>query len=137
MKYIATLIAGILLISNAFSVFAKENQSISANEFLSLTKIDNPASKKDSSGVLLLDVRTVNEYNNGHIPGAINIPVAELPDALAKLSDKSQQIVVYCRSGKRAGRAISFLDKQGFQNLVHLEGDYSAWEAQGLPIEKP
>lgn len=129
MKYIATLIVGILLLSNAFIVFAKENQNISANEFLSLAKTD--------SEVLLLDVRTVNEYNNGHIPGAINIPVAELPETLAKLSDKSQQIVVYCRSGVRAGRAISFLDKQGFENLVHLEGDYLAWEEQGLPIEKP
>ena len=132
MQNITTLVMGILLLNATCITFAEENQSISANDFLSLTKSNDEHSK-----VLLLDVRTVNEFNNGHVPGAINIPVAELPDALAKLGGKSQQIVVYCRSGVRAGRAIHFLEQQGFQNLVHLEGDYLAWEENALPIEKP
>lgn len=132
MKNIATLVMGFMLLTATNIAFSIENKSISANDFLNLAKNEDVKTE-----VLLLDVRTVAEYGDGHIPGAINIPVAELPDTLAKLNDKSQQIVVYCRSGKRAGRAINFLAEQGYQNLVHLEGDYSAWEKQGLPIEKP
>ncbi len=86
----------------------------------------------EPSNRLLLDVRTPEEYQDGYIMDAVNIPVTQLPDQLEYLSEitaeKSDPIVVYCRSGKRAQRAIDFLSSQGYSNLMHLEGDFGGWE---------
>jgi rhodanese-related sulfurtransferase len=116
-----------LVLSISSQAFA--GQSISADDYLKMANAP--------SAPILLDVRTPREFANGHIPNALNIPVANLPDMLDSLNDKSQQIVVYCRSGVRAGRAIKFLESQGYQDVIHLDGDYLNWEEQGFPIEKP
>ena len=92
--------------------------------------------EKQSSRVIL-DVRSPEEYAEGHVPGAINIPHAEIANRLDQLSEfKHQQVVVYCRSGRRAGIAAEILQNQGFDNLLHLEGDILQWQANKLPIEK-
>lgn len=93
--------------------------------------------KIDESERILLDVRTPEEYQNGHIPTAINMPVGDLPDLFSSLTEKDKQVVVYCRSGFRAARAISFLKDQGFTNVVHLEGDYGQWEKDNREVTKP
>ena len=86
---------------------------------------------------LLIDVRTEGEYASGHVPGAINIPHKELEQHLAELSSvKNSQIVLYCRSGTRAGFAKKVLAKNGFTKLDHLTGDYIAWNKKGLPLVK-
>jgi rhodanese-related sulfurtransferase len=86
---------------------------------------------------LLIDVRTEKEYANGHVPGAINIPHKKLEQRLAELSGvKNSQVVLYCRSGKRAGIAKGILEENGFMQLDHLSGDYLAWHEQGLPLVK-
>ncbi len=88
-------------------------------------------------GALILDVRTPKEYAEGHVPGAVNISHDRLAARLSELdSDKDRPIVVYCRSGKRAGMAATVLEKAGFRNLYHLEGDMLGWHAKGLPMEK-
>jgi phage shock protein E len=79
-----------------------------------------------ASGALLIDVRTPIEYSEGHIPGALNIPVQELTARLAELGDKQREIVLYCRSGARSGHAASQLRSQGFQR-VHNLGAMSNW----------
>ena len=87
---------------------------------------------------LLLDVRTPEEFSKGHVPGAINIPYDEVADRLDELEgDKQRAIVVYCESGKRAGRAESTLAAQGYTNLHHLEGDMKAWRAAGRETAVP
>lgn len=92
---------------------------------------------KEESKPLLIDVRTEGEYADGHLPGAINIPHKELEQRLAELSkDKDNQIVLYCRSGTRAGIAKKILAKNGFTKLDHLSGDYIAWNKKGLPLVK-
>ena len=73
---------------------------------------------------ILLDVRTANEFAKGHVPGARNISHDLLAGKLVELGfDKAQPIVVYCRSGRRAGIAEDILRDAGFTNLKHLDGD--------------
>lgn len=87
--------------------------------------------------VLILDVRTPREFNDGHVPGAINIPHTELSDKLDQvIAHKHKPIVVYCQSGRRASVAQSILTKAGFDQVLHLEGDMAGWKAAGYPIEK-
>lgn len=126
MKAIKALLVSAIFSTLLFTgmVHAKD---ISPDDFL----------KIEQSERLLLDVRTPEEYADGHIASAVNIPVGDLEEMFSKLTDKDQQIVVYCRSGFRAGRAINFLEEKGFTNLVHLDGDYGQWEKEGREIAKP
>jgi phage shock protein E len=88
------------------------------------------------AGALILDVRTEGEFGSGHVPGAVNIPHDELASRLSELgSSTDRPVVVYCRSGKRAGKASSFLLDAGYTNILHLEGDMNAWQANGRPTE--
>jgi len=86
---------------------------------------------------LLLDVRTVEEYTKAHIPTSVNIPLSEIETNLTRLSDfKSAPVVVYCRSGVRAGKAIALLEDNGFTNVMHLKGDMMGWETENRPTNK-
>jgi rhodanese-related sulfurtransferase len=85
---------------------------------------------------LLLDVRTAAEFAAGHLPGAVNVPHDQLPTRLAELAaSRAQEIVVYCRTGRRTRLALQILRAGGFERLLHLEGDYLAWESSGRRIE--
>lgn len=66
---------------------------------------------RNTTGAVLLDVRTKEEYKSGHVPGAVNIPLDNLQSA--KL-DKDKPLFVYCLSGARSSRACSYLKQQGF-----------------------
>ena len=87
---------------------------------------------------LILDVRTPEEYAEGHVPGARNIPHDQLGSRLAELDAyKDKDIVLYCKSGRRAGIAANTLRAAGFSKLLHLDGDMNAWAGNGkLPIKK-
>lgn len=79
-------------------------------------------------GALLLDVRSSGEFSEGHLPGAVNVPVQELEASLGSLSpDKARPIVVYCRSGVRSARARSRLLQAGFTRVEDL-GALSNWK---------
>jgi phage shock protein E len=85
----------------------------------------------------LIDVRTVEEYESGHIPGAINIPLQSFPRRLAELDTyRDREVVLYCEVGGRAARGESWLASQGFQQLRLLDGHMSAWRGAGLPTER-
>lgn len=79
-----------------------------------------------SEGALLLDVRTPTEFNAGHLPGAINIPLHELGKRIAELEPKEQSIVVYCASGMRSRGARRVLTSAGFTNVSDL-GSAARW----------
>jgi rhodanese-related sulfurtransferase len=90
-----------------------------------------------SADLVILDVRTAQEFEQGHVPGAINISHDELEARLPELAaDRDKDVVVYCRSGRRAELALGVLDKAGFPRLYHLDGDYAGWEAAQRPVEK-
>jgi len=85
---------------------------------------------------LLVDVRSAEEYQQGHVPGAINIPHDQVKQRLAEFGDKNAEIVLYCRSGRRTGMAVDALSEAGYTRLKHLQGDMNAWQDSQLPIEK-
>jgi rhodanese-related sulfurtransferase len=84
--------------------------------------------------LFVLDVRTPEEFAGGHVPGAVNIPHDQVASRLAEVP-KDRDVVVYCRSGRRAGLAAEVLKASGFKRVQHLEGDMEAWLAKGRPVE--
>ena len=75
------------------------------------------------SGYIILDVRRPDEFAAGHIPGAINVPNESIgKDEIAELPNKSQLILVYCRSGRRSKEAAEKLVKLGYTNIVEFGG---------------
>ena len=77
---------------------------------------------QNTSKSVLLDVRTREEYADAHIPGSLNIPLAELQDAVNKISDKSTPVFVHCLSGGRSRQAVRFLEDSGYTNVTDLGG---------------
>lgn len=89
---------------------------------------------------VVLDVRTPAEYRDGHLAGALNIPVDEVAARSGAIGVKrDQELVVYCKSGKRAARARDTLQSLGYTNVHLLEGSADAWRADGRPLvqERP
>lgn len=79
------------------------------------------------NGAILLDVRTPSEFADGHVDGAVNVPVQELEARIGEL-DASRSVVVYCRSGNRSATAAGVLRERGFE--VTDLGPMSAWPRQ-------
>lgn len=80
-----------------------------------------------SQGATLLDVRTEDEFLEGHIPGAINIEIGEMSDEDIEQLDKEKTYVLYCRSGGRSSRAAQMLEALDFGDVYNLEGGYMEW----------
>lgn len=121
-KWFITLIASI-----SFFVTAGEVPDIKAEQLL----------KSDTSKWLILDVRSAEEYAEGHVPGAVNIAHTELEDRLSEIVNfESKPVVVYCRSGYRAGKAAEILKKAKFADIRHLEGDIMGWREAGHEMAK-
>jgi len=70
-------------------------------------------------GAMILDVRTKNEYNTGHIQGSVNIPVEQLSNNLGKLKDKKRVIITCCASGMRSASAKGILTSNGFTTVYN------------------
>ena len=79
-----------------------------------------------SKGALLVDVRSTGEFSDGHIQGAINIPIQDLSSRMDELGNKSGEIVLYCQSGGRSAMAKRLLESNGFTR-VHDMGAISRW----------
>jgi len=94
--------------------------------------------KKQEPELCILDVRSADEYNSGHITGSINIGRKKISARLNELMlYKDRKVVVYCEMGIRARVAQSALVKAGFSNVYHLAGDMHAWRQAGLPMDTP
>lgn len=104
-------------------------------ELWSVAQLQKAISKSDHKPVLL-DVRTQSEYNDGHIQDAINIPHDQLlkePQLVSAYKDS--QMVVFCRSGVRAGKVIEMLEGLGFKEIIDIDGDMLAWNEAGHSVE--
>lgn len=77
---------------------------------------------KQKDGALLLDVREKDEYVEGHIQGAKNLPLSKINRAEKTLKDKEQEIFVYCMSGSRSGQAVAYLKRMGYSNAKNIGG---------------
>jgi len=83
-------------------------------------------------GTTIVDVRTPQEFAQGHLPGAVNIDVSS-PDFAARLAtlDPNAPYAVYCHSGNRSGVAVAAMAGQGFTDAYHLRGGITAWQQAG------
>ncbi len=94
-----------------------------------------PVINRDES--VILDVRQPEEFREGHIAGARQVPMGELGDQLGKLARfKDKPVVVYCQTGSRSARACSRLVGEGFEDVYNLAGGIRAWQSDKLPVKK-
>ncbi len=77
---------------------------------------------KKTAGAVLLDVRSHEEYTDGHIPESINLPVEQIMNAGQVLHDKDAVIFSYCLRGSRSARAVKALRQMGFENVINIGG---------------
>lgn len=86
-------------------------------------------------GLVVLDVRGLTEWEAGHMPGALHIPLAELPERLAEVPH-DHPIAVHCQGGGRSAIAASLLQAKGLNEVANIAGGFGAWTAAGLPVRK-
>ena len=122
-----TLIATVLLIPTLML----------AAEPVKHVKADEAAQIIADGKVAIIDVRTPDEFKDGHIKGAKNIDImsSDFEAQLSKL-DKTQPTLVHCQAGGRSTRALPIFEKLGFTNLIHLDDGFGGWEAAGKPVVK-
>ena len=77
---------------------------------------------KNAAGAVLLDVRTPQEYREGHIPGSQNVPLQQLDKVEEVTENKDTALYVYCRSGARSRQAVSLLKHMGYTNVHNIGG---------------
>ena len=77
---------------------------------------------KNAAGAVLLDVRTPQEYREGHIPGSQNVPLQQLDNVEEVTENKDTELYVYCRSGARSRQAVSLLKHMGYTNVHNIGG---------------
>jgi len=92
------------------------------------------AYQKYQQGAFLLDVRTVEEWNEYHVPNTTLIPLDQLPARLNELP-RDREIVVICRSGNRSQQGRDILLQAGFSQVTSMAGGLKQWSALGYPIE--
>jgi rhodanese-related sulfurtransferase len=104
-----------------------------------VTHVDAEAAAKfvQEKKVDVLDVRTADEFKEGHIAGAKNIDFTENTfAALVKELDKTKPLLVHCAAGGRSTKSLEVLKKEGFTNVYHLDGGFKNWEKAGKPVTK-
>lgn len=91
-----------------------------------------PTELHSLDGVTVIDVRETYEYEAGHAPTAVNIPLSEFVERVAEVP-REETVYLICESGGRSGQATDWLDGQGY-DVVNVLGGTSAWRAAGLPV---
>ena len=90
----------------------------------------------DSGEPLVLDVREQDEWDEGHVPGAIHIPRGNLESRIERAEpDRARPIVVYCAAGNRSAFAAKTLEELGYDDVVSLSGGFTDWKRNGFPVE--
>lgn len=112
---------------------AQAGAQASAKINTKITPADYQAKFSAGADHLLLDVRTPEEFNSGHIPGAVNISVDQLAQRLSEVP-QDKPVVLYCRSGNRSNQAAQILDRAGYTQIYDL-GGIVTWQQQGYPVE--
>ena len=87
-----------------------------------------------AGSALFVDVREADEWAAGHIPGAVHIPLGDLPHRVAELPP-ARDLVLVCHSGGRSFAATAFLLRQGYAGAANLDGGMVSWQAANHPVE--
>ena len=119
MKKLVFLLLAVILLTACGQ--AKENEQEAV--YVNITAEEAKQIMDSSEGYIILDVRTQEEYDEGHIPGAILIPDTQIEArAETELTEKDQLILVYCRSGRRSKLAAEILVELGYTNIREFGG---------------
>jgi hydroxyacylglutathione hydrolase len=102
-------------------------------EHASYTTIGAVAAEIGSGAVSVVDVRGSAEWDAGHLPGAIHVPLGALRDRAAELPS-DRPLVVHCQGGGRAAIAASVLQAAGFNNVAEMRGGMAAWQRDGHDV---
>lgn len=123
MRKLVPLFAALLLIAGCAAPAQESGyRQVTAEEAIALMEKE--------SGYIILDVRTVQEYSEKHIPKAVNIPNESIgTEEIPALPDKNQLILVYCRSGNRSKQASEKLAALGYTNIVEF-GGINSWPGE-------
>ena len=119
------------LVLSVTTLTAQSNAKIEVNS----TEVS--AMLKKNSKLIVLDVRTVDEFNEGHIKGAVNMDVRQ-SDFQTKVNklDKNAKYIVHCRTNHRSTMAVEMMVKSGFKTIYQMMDGFSGWSANGLPVTK-
>ena len=137
-KDIAMVLASVALLGAPFcwqGRAAAETAGLASVDSLSPEEAAALIRENGSSGdLVLLDVRTPQEYRDGHIAGAVLIDYtsSSFKEELGRL-DPEKSYLVYCRTGNRSGKAISLMKELRFGKVRHLSGGITKWKEEGLP----
>lgn len=88
---------------------------------------------ESGNGVKIIDVRTEEEFQNGSLPGAVNLPLDELRRDVSLIGSEinpGEEIICVCRGGTRSGEAARLLEKAGYGNVKNLKGGLLSWNCQ-------
>ena len=127
MKYtiigICLIFAAVILIAAAVVIMITGNKAEKKSGYRKITQDEAKEMMKRADGHIIVDVRRIDEYDGGHIPGAVCIPNESIGSEMpAELPDKQQIILVYCRSGRRSKEAAQKLSDMGYVNVYEFGG---------------
>jgi hydroxyacylglutathione hydrolase len=122
-------------LSGGMKSWRKAGLPVDAIEQVSVAQLQEQIADGD---LQIVDVRRPGEYGNGHVPRALNAPLAALDRSIGQLPlDKDKRTAVICAGGYRSSAAASLLQQQGFTNLINVSGGTGAWINAGYPVETP
>ena len=126
MRKLIASFAALILLAGCSSTGSATTVDLNVSEFSQ--KINEP-------DVIILDVRTPEEFASGHIEGALNIDFnsGDFANEITRLNP-SETYAIYCRSGSRSGQAASIMHKAGFHDVSNLNGGVIDWTNAGLPL---
>lgn len=128
MKRIQILVIAFLCLASLFSCKGQTGPALQPKEF---------SEKCYAENAILVDVRTPQEYAEGHLKGSVQMDyLGDNFNEQLKTLDKNKSIYLYCRSGGRSGNTQEELLKQGYKHVYNLDGGIDAWKKAGLPVEK-
>ena len=118
-----------LLFCSLTTITAQNKVSVSSKQVSSMLLKD----KK----IIVLDVRTAEEFSYGHIKGALNIDIRQ-PDAFSKIDklNKNAKYIVHCRTNHRSGIAVNHMIQREFKNIYQMMDGWSGWSMNNLPVQK-
>ncbi len=123
----AALAAGIALLVNELLMRGRAAASISPSQAVALI----------NQGALVLDVRSREEFDSGHIGNARNVISSELASSLDGLRKwREKNVILYCQSGARSLTALNAMSREGFTKVFNLAGGIEAWRKDNLPVVK-
>lgn len=133
MKKVIIILIILVVIIGGVIMLNKNTEKETTNQIQYVSMDEITTIMQENTNYIILDARTIEEYNEGHIPNAICIPNETIDETVTtKLPNKDQLILIYCRSGNRSKQAALKLQQLGYTNLVEFGGIID-WDG---PIEQ-